>query len=264
VIAGIERFGVDAGFRDGASALEERPQRASLQRRLFRRAGEIEDRRCEVDVLHRHGDARRPVAPRQFDDERHPRRLAIEKEAVLLFAMIAEPFAVIGKQDDGGAVVEIHPAQAIEEAPDDLVGVGDLAVVRRVGAKPCRRRVGLVRLVDVEEEEERLGAVAPLEPGFRDRQRLFAAALHLPDRQLARRRGHVAVVRVEALADTRRLPQHECRHEAAGRPAVRGERPGDRPLIRLDGEAEVVANAVLERQLPGQETGVRRQRLGRV
>ena len=90
----------------------------------------------------------------QLHDERHVHRLVVEKQPVLLLAVIAEPFAVIRQQHDRRPIVEPDARRRIEQTADDLVGVSDLAVVRRVHREPRRRCVGLVRLVEMEEQEE--------------------------------------------------------------------------------------------------------------
>ena len=94
-----------------------------------------------------------PTLPCLLDDQRHVDRLVVEEQAVLLLAVIAEAFAVIRQQHDRRSVVELMRLQVVDEAADDLVGVGDLAVVGRVLREARRRRVGLVRLVEMQEQE---------------------------------------------------------------------------------------------------------------
>src|ERR1019366_4028520 len=89
-----------------------------------------------------------------FRSERHVDRLVVHEEAVLLFAMIAQSFAMIRKQDDGRAVVQLGRLEAFQEAADDLVAVGNLAVVRRVGGKTRGRRIRRVRFVQVQEQKD--------------------------------------------------------------------------------------------------------------
>ena len=49
---------------------------------------------------------------------------------MLLFAVIPESLAMIGRQHDGRAVVEALLTQVVEQPADDLVRVFDLTVVR--------------------------------------------------------------------------------------------------------------------------------------
>src|SRR5437764_806543 len=69
----------------------------------------------------------------------------------------AKSFAVIGYDEDDGAIVDAFRFQEREQLADDGVGRGDLAVVRIgiAAAKRLRRLVRDVRLVDVKEIEER-------------------------------------------------------------------------------------------------------------
>ena len=100
------------------------------------------------------GDApARAGVPFLFDDQRHVNRFVVDEQSVLLLAVIPEPFTVIRQQHDRGTVVELTRLQVLEKMPDDFVAVGNLAVVRQVLAEPRRRRVRLVRLVEMEEQE---------------------------------------------------------------------------------------------------------------
>ena len=75
---------------------------------------------------------------------------------MLVFAVIVQSFAVIGQQNDDGAMVKAFRFQKREELSDDRVGRGNLAVVcvRVAAAKWFGRIVRHVRLVDVKEKEE--------------------------------------------------------------------------------------------------------------
>ncbi len=64
--------------------------------------------------------------------------LVVHEQPVLLLAVIAEPFAVIGDEDDRGLIVELMRLQVPHEPADDFVRVGDLAVVRRELGEPRR------------------------------------------------------------------------------------------------------------------------------
>ena len=117
----------------------------------------------------------------ELHQERHLDRLAVEEDAVLLFAVVAEALAVIGEQDDEGSVVEPEPAQAIEERAHRGIRGRHLAVVGIGvrGAPRLGRLVGGVRLVQVEEEEDRTPRrrAQVLE---RDGDRLRTGPLELP------------------------------------------------------------------------------------
>ncbi len=55
----------------------------------------IEERRHEIDLLHRRGDAPSRRATRGLHDQRNARRLLVEEQPVFLLAVIAKPFAVV-------------------------------------------------------------------------------------------------------------------------------------------------------------------------
>ena len=80
---------------------------------------------------------------------------------MLILAVIVQTFAVIGADDDDGALVDPLRLQVIEQLADDGVGGGDLAVVgiRVAAAERLGRVVRNVRLVDVEEVEKRRGVM---------------------------------------------------------------------------------------------------------
>ena len=101
----------------------------------------------------------RTRASRELDEERNTKLLAVEEDPVLVLAVVAEPLAVVGEEDDDRLVVDPFRFQETEEASDDRVGGRDLPVVgpRRVPApEGLRRIVRRVRLVEMEEREQRL------------------------------------------------------------------------------------------------------------
>ena len=155
---------------------------------------------------------------------------------MLLLAVVAQALAVIRGDDDHRLVVGLLLPQPVQEAPDQLVGVGDLAVVG-VGELAVRRGrvVGRVRLVEMQEGEEgRLAALRDPAEQRLDRQR--AVPLLRPeraDRGVDRER---VVVAVEAAGDPRRATQHEGRDRGARRPAgtleARGQCPRALPSVK--------------------------------
>jgi len=91
---------------------------------------------------------------------------AIKKNPVLVFAMLAETFAVIGEEDDERAVVDSAALQEIDKLPDNRVGRRDFAVVGtgEAGAERFRWRVRCVRLEEVEKKIELILADAKGQP----------------------------------------------------------------------------------------------------
>ena len=121
------------------------------------------------------------------------------------------------------------------------------------------RLVGRVRLVDVEEEEE--GAILhALEPRAGERRGLVAPALDAPRGVCARRRDDPILVEIEPAGEAARPAHHPGGDRGAGGVAALLEEPRQRRMgLRVEPVAEVVADAVLERQQAGQDRDVGRQ-----
>ena len=94
----------------------------------------------------------------RLDDQRDSERFFVSEHAVPRFAVVAEPLAVVGRQDDRRLVVELVRLEVLDEAADEFVDVRNLAVVRLERFKTRRRCVRRVRLVEVEEQERPFGA----------------------------------------------------------------------------------------------------------
>ena len=181
---------------------------------------------------------------------------------MLLLPVLIQPFAMVGEQHDRGAIVDPLPLQVVEELADDRVRRGDLAVVRRarvLAAKFGSRRVRRVRLEEVEEEEERL-LRAPFDPALGDRFRFGARPLQAADR-LAALHLDVVVVEVEGLRQSAVAAEHVRGDGRTGGVALLLQQRRDRRVLRrVEAEADVVAHAVVGRQLAGEERDVRRER----
>ncbi len=187
----------------------------------------------------------------------------VDEQAVLLLAVVAEPLAVIRQQHNRRAIVQLLVCEMRDHPADDLVRVRDFAVVRRIFLEPLRRRVRLVRLVQMEKQEELRRGLA-VQPPFGDCFRLAAVALQAADARFGSSRRHRSVEEIEALVDAGFLSQDERRHDATGREAAGAQQVGQHPLAGRHREAGVVADAGLEGQSSGQHRHVRRQRLRRV
>jgi hypothetical protein len=259
----VHRLGVDRPVGDGNAGVEKGDARQlagawNLQ--------PCEDRRGDVDQA---DVAAYPLAGAraagEFGHERHLDRLAVEQQAVLVLAVVAQPLAVVGEQDDQSPVVDSAPVELGEKPADEIVGSGDLAVVG-VGVARLhhrRRAVRSVRLVEVQEEEER-----PLSDPIEKTQRRVDGLAAGPfggavDPGSARARGSGScrcIVEVEAGGDPGALRQNLRRDGcASGVAQVAQALLQERGARRVDGETDVVAHAVRRRQEPGEERGVRRQ-----
>ena len=187
----------------------------------------------------------------------------IQENAVFLFLVIAQPFAMVRRKHDERRLVQAARLQKIDEFPHQRVAVRNLAVVRvRVLLAIRRRRcVRRVRLVQVEKKEER-PLLVPGDPLFGDGQRLGARSLHLPDRCFRScGDGECCVVVVEAAIDARVFSQDVRRNGRTGGIARAFHAFSECRDVSIQREPDIVAGSVLERQQPGQHRRVRWQRL---
>ena len=84
--------------------------------------------------------------------------LAIKQNSVFVLAMVAQPFAMVGNENDQSPVIDVATLELFQEGAHDRIRGGYLAVVGQPIAAPVRfgRLVGGVRLVQVEKEKEGL------------------------------------------------------------------------------------------------------------
>ena len=220
---------------------------------LRRRSGcPLQDRGEHIDELHGRGNRGSGLARlRQLHDQRNLQRLAIEKEAVLLLAVLAEAFAMVGKQDDQGFIVDALALQIVDEITDDAIGVGDLAIVMiPVGAEVwLGRSVGSVRVVEVEEKEEGLARLS-VEPFLRRLQRLVTISLYAADGRVAFERLDIVVEEIEAAGNARFASQNERRNGGPCCVAVFLEQL----LKRRDRIGKPVADVVADAVIGGEHT----------
>ena len=150
-------IGAPAEVIDAEHALPNRPSLApatvtlehGLERSTAQVAGhgrlrEIENRRNEIYVLDDVADAPACAgAAGLLYDQRHVDRLVVHEESMLLFAVIAQPFAVIRQQDNRRTIVELVRLQIANQPADDFVRVRNLAVVWRVVGVPAGGAYGV-------------------------------------------------------------------------------------------------------------------------
>ena len=93
-------------------------QRAAVEPRGDRPAGQGQQGRGDVHQLRRRGD-RGPAEARsgELQEQRHLQGLAVEEDPVLRLAVLAQPLAVVGEQDDHGLVVDPPVFQLLQEPP---------------------------------------------------------------------------------------------------------------------------------------------------
>ena len=196
--------------------------------------------------------------PGPDDHQRHVHRRLIEQVAVLRFAVVAEPLAMIAGHNHR----RLRPPrlEGLRQAPELLVDGGHLAQVRCgvAGPEPRRRFVGRVGIEVVDPEEQRPGRILLREVGERTFRRRSRVALVGRARQLV-------VVVLEAARQAKPARQHERRDERGGPIAGASERFGEQRLVGAQ-EARVLVHAVARGIESRQHRDVRRQgfRDGRV
>ena len=268
----LDRLAVRLGVGHGARSGEQRPQAAAEPHRLDETADEIENGRGEVDRAHLVGPHRAAGDPAGgAHEQRNAHRVVVEEDPVAVFAVLVEPLAVIGGDEDDGVVGDSPRVEPPHHAPELAIGRGDLGQVEiadhpRPGRGRVEREVGIV---EVHPEEERKTGFA-LEP----RERL----VHGLGRAPIRLRQPVGLGRVERLVELHvagsevvleepeplRDAEPRVEHERGDHGSRVPPRVGQylRQRLRVVGEAEVgvVAHAVAERRHAGHDRAVARQR----
>jgi hypothetical protein len=266
-----QRLGVDGargrGVR-GRSAEQSRREVgavAAQRARVGRRAEQRERGGGEVDLAHRLRHPQTRAHPRPDDDPRHAQGGVVGEHAVARLAVLAEALAVVGDRhhQQGVAGRRAPQSRMSEQAADLGVDERDLAVVGTTGElarEPRRRRVGGVRIEEMDPEEEGSRAVELVEPSQRAADGGVGAALRHHAELLGPTALEIVVVDLEPLGQTEAAVEHRRRHERGGAIAAPAQRLGQRGGVVAESVQAVVADAVRRRIAAGQHRGVRRQR----
>ena len=179
--------------------------------------------------------------------------------------VLAQALAMIGGRQHDHRVGRPRPLDRVEKHADLGIGKGDLAIVRppaEAAQVRLGRRVGRMRIEQVQPEEERPGPVLRrgMQPcqGRADGRIRPALDVGQCDRIVAARK--CIVVDVEAAPEAESPVDRKARHEG-GRVVARAlELLGQRRRRGAENELGVVADAVHERRDAGQDGRVRGQR----
>ena len=248
---GVERLGRDplaAERGNEVAARHLRPRRKPQQ--AEKGGGEIHGGDPARD-----GDTRRHA--RAGDDQGNVQRGLVEQHGVRDFSVLAERLPVIGKDGHHRVLLVARGAQPVEHAAELRIGVGDLAVVRPAGeGGPVRlgRVVRGMRVVEVHPDEER--------PVRGRRGQPPEGGVHDVARGTLRPRARDGAVlevlaeRVEALPEPEGGGHGVGAHE--GRRAVTPplQHRGQRLMLRVEREDDVVADAVDGRVEAGEDRRV--------
>ena len=214
------------------------------------------------DIHDAHGIVDLPALPwpGKPEDQGDPDRTLVDEVGVVELAVLAEHLPVIAGDDDQGRLVKLEGFQALDDAPDAVVGVGDFTGIEVVLKSRCKglwRRIGGVGIVVVQEEEEGLALVS-LQPLQSETAGLFTPAFtrgRCPDGSF-----ESILVGSKALVESRLRIQHEGAHDRARREASPVEHLGQRFVRVSQLVVEIVADAVTRRDGAGQHRAVSRQR----
>ena len=194
------------------------------------------------------------------DDQGHPDGGVVDEVAVELLAVVAEALAVVRGQNHQRSIKICTLFQGFAEVADQGVGVGDLALVGApaiLRRKRLRRRVGIVRVVEVEPQKERRGLVALVEPAHGFGDGLIARTLHRTEvRILEFTEIEVVEVAVETAPDPPPRVEHEGAHETAGLSPGGLQRLRDGRRLVAEEVADVLPHAVPRRIGAGHDRGV--------
>ena len=260
----IERLTVNTGPGPVGGALHARKQTGSVRGRGCLQAGGIEYRWQQVDMTGRvshhppgQSTGRRP------DDQWDVDRRVVHEVAVEHLAVIAQAFAVVGREHEQRTIEQASLFERLPELADQCVGKRDRAIVG--AACKCRlvrlwRPVRVVRVIEVEPKEERPAARALVEPPDRLRHGLVSCAPHRTD-VCALHLGEVEIVEVAVESPTcspLRI-QHIGADEARRRPSLGSEHTGQRWRPLVEEVPDILADAMVRGIRAGQDRHVGRQ-----
>ncbi len=232
------------------AAAQQRP-RVRRRRRRRRRARQLEDRREEVDQLHRrrHAPGRKDEAARRLGQrgrrrahhQGHAEHRFVHRELVLHEPVVAQVLAVVRGDDQHAVVVQAVALQELDQAVEQAVRRVDVAAVQPAHALPVHelRRVqaGAVLVPPLDAHLVAGRQVGQVRAPVVGRRVVRQVRLEEVDEHEAR---PPPVVRVQPLA-------HQGQHVAAALVAERADQlvqRADRRLVPLAEAAQQVRGAV--------------------
>ena len=237
--------------------------------------GEVEQ--CRRDVHEAGQAAHAPAGQREGgradlgtgwwrEDQRHVERGAVQEDAVSRLAVLAQRLAVVGEVGDQGVAAQAPRVERLEQPLDLRVGVHHLAGVGRgcPAVILVRRRVGLVRIEEVDPEVEGASAASRLaEPGEGVVHDLSRRPLEVGEvAALEPRVVEGIVVGLVALGEAPSRVNDVGADESRGPVAVLAEPLRERRRAGAQHEAAVVANRVVGGEKAREEGRVGGQRQG--
>src|SRR5258708_27860253 len=98
-----------------------------------------------------------PPARRQFDDKRNVNGGVVNKEAVLMLAVLCESFAVIAHEQNQAAIINLITFEPLDQAAEFMVGISNLSVVEValiLAAVRLGRIIRAMRIVQMQPKEK--------------------------------------------------------------------------------------------------------------
>ena len=203
-------------------------------------------------------DDPRGQEPRRAKDEGHAQGRLVGEDAVRRLAVLSERLAVVGGEDDEDPLARARREERLEERPQGGIRRRHLALVGLGGESSTRAG-----------REARTGSAARTggrrrTTSGRGRNRSTAAPRapsRCPASRASRRRGRLrspqpVVVDVEAPVEAEPGVERERADEGPGAPAPLAEDRGEGGPVGREAEARVVADAVAQGVLAGEQVGV--------
>jgi hypothetical protein len=268
VVAGIERLRVGQAVRGGSRHEERRDEASPLDLGGDGDPGHLAHRGHDVDQTDRlRRDPASEFRKWRGDDQRDMESRLVDEETVRRLLVLAQAFAVVGREDEEEVVAE---SVAVEEIPEpgelgirirDFAEIGILSVLalERLG-----RGVGRVGVVEVDPGEE-FAVLLFVDPAQGLVDDFVRRPLDLAERDLLETaQVELVEIRVEALVQPPLGVEDVGGDEGRRVVALGLEGLGHGHELRGDDEAAVVADAVENGQGAGHDRRVRGQRQRRL
>ena len=180
----------------------------------------LQDDRDDVDVRGRGVDDARREQRRIVDNERHPERRLVRKDAVRGFTVVPEGFAVIRREDNQRVGGRARVENGLQERAERRIGRGDftrIGITRKSRRKWLWRGVRIVRLVKMDPAKPRF-SLRPLfgEPARCGGNGLDPRAFLFQKRRASRRVNERIVVHVKTSGQAKPRVERERADEGAG------------------------------------------------
>jgi hypothetical protein len=222
---------------------------------------DVQDGRHDVDEAdpRGHDESGRERLP-AAGDQRHLQRSVIKEKPVIDLLLFPQGLPVVPGDDDERPVQKAFILQLFEEPAEDMIDIGDLAVIFPVpvfGVERRGRGVGKMGVEEMGPAEEPFAAVL-LEPGREGRENGPGIALR-PEAFQRLPPLDVVVIQVEAAGESETGIQRKRGDEGRGPEALALEQRGEGRQVRTQGVGPVVMDEMVDGIHPRHDRAMRRQ-----